>query len=71
MVPCQREGYLPSLTITIILACCQAEHLTNIIKWRDWRESIHRDSEPARGGRYNEANGGRPAQGEHWCVEIS
>jgi hypothetical protein len=37
MVACQREGNLPSLTIAIILARCQAKHLTNIIKRKDWR----------------------------------
>lgn len=60
MVPCQREGNLPSLTIAIILACCQAEHLTNIIKRKDWREPSHFVGDPARGARCNEGNGDSP-----------
>jgi hypothetical protein len=43
----------------------QVKHLTNIIKRKDWREPIRRDSDPARGARCNGANGGRPTQGEH------
>lgn len=64
MVPCQREGNLPSLTIAIILARCQAEHLTNIIKREAWREPRHFVGDSARGARCNESNGCCPAQGE-------
>lgn len=68
MVSCQREGNLPSLTIAIILARCQAKHLTNIIKRKDWREPSHSERDPARGEDCIRANGGRPAQGRHWRI---